>query len=166
MHKNQPLPEQNVIMNENRFKSKLIEKPCSDQCYSLNQVSTDSLNETINTKSKRNLEANEEDSAAKRTANSPTLSETRISTNNLFNENKNSGSNKNSLESSPVTPLKTNQLSDNSWNFSEETLYRALKKIYDYNSCALARFIRTKTCLQIREHIKKVNPIKLIIEQN
>ena len=156
MHKNQPLPDQNLITNENRFKSKLIEKPCSEQCYSLHRLSVDSLNETTNTRNKRILETNEEEYARKRTFNSPSISETRISMNNSLNDSKNSRSNKNSLESSPVTTLKSSQLLENSWNFSEETLYRALKKIYDYNSCALARFIRTKTCLQIREHIKKV----------
>ena len=42
MHKNQPLPDQNVVKNENKFKSKLIEKPCSEYCYSLQQQNNQS----------------------------------------------------------------------------------------------------------------------------
>lgn len=158
MHKNQPLPDQNVVTNENRFKSKLIEKPCSENCYTLvHRTPEDALNDSVNTRNKRVLDNNDEDPAAKRTVTSPTRSETRLSMNNSFTETKNtrSASKLNSQESSPATTSKTTHLEDG-WSFSEETLYRALKKIYEYNSCALARFIRTKTCAEIREHIKKV----------
>ena len=111
MHKNQPLPDQNVVKNENKFKSKLIEKPCSEYCYSLQQQnnSEDTLNETI-TKNKRNIESNEEDSPAKRTINSPSRTETRMSLNNSYTEKKNTRSNKNSVDSSPSTTSKASHI--------------------------------------------------------
>jgi hypothetical protein len=42
-----------------------------------------------------------------------------------------------------------------SWTSNEETLYKVYSKIYDYNSCALAKIIRTKSCSQIRDYMKK-----------
>ena len=74
----------------------------------------------------------------------------------------NNSSNNKTLDSSPsTTPKQPESTSDTVWKFSEETLYRALKSIYDYNSCVLAQFIRTKTCAQIRDHIVKVDKIFL-----
>lgn len=113
-------------------------------CYSWNTNLSESLemNSSSSSLNKRGLETNDEEINSKRIS-SPNKTETR-SMSRLNNE------------SSPATSSKLQVVPDDGWTFSEETLYRVLKKIYDYNSCALARFIRTKTCSQIREHIKKV----------
>lgn len=135
MHRNQPLVDQNV--NECKFTHKLIEKPCSETCYSFSNPNESPDTSLSETRSKRSIETNQD---APR------------SLNNSLNESKRSKN----IDSSPATTPKKTQL-DNGWSFSEETLYRVLKNIYDYNSCALAKFIRTKTCAQIRDHIKKVD---------
>ena len=110
MHRNQPLVDQNV--NECKFTHKLIEKPCSETCYSFSNPNESPDTSLSETRSKRSIETNQD---APR------------SLNNSLNESKRSKN----IDSSPATTPKKTQL-DNGWSFSEETLYRVLKNIYDY----------------------------------
>ena len=54
------------------------------------------------------------------------------------------------------TPSKTKKNKKNldKWNTNEEILYRVYSKIFEYSSCALAKVILSKTCLEIREYME------------
>jgi hypothetical protein len=54
-----------------------------------------------------------------------------------------------------ISPIRSEQ----NWSFIEESMFNSFAKIFEYNSCWLAKVIQTKTCAQIKDHIKKINLI-------
>ena len=48
------------------------------------------------------------------------------------------------------------------WSYSEISLYRAFSRAFSYDSCHLARVIRTKSCLEIYEHILSNEDLNVI----
>jgi hypothetical protein len=49
-------------------------------------------------------------------------------------------------------------LASDGWTSNEECLYKVFSKMFQFNSCALAKIIKTKSCLQVKEYIKKHDP--------
>eukprot|EP00057_Strongylocentrotus_purpuratus_P017282 XP_011671756.1 PREDICTED: histone-lysine N-methyltransferase EZH2 [Strongylocentrotus purpuratus] len=52
-------------------------------------------------------------------------------------------------------PAETNLVTSDEWNGRESSLFRVLRNVYYNNYCAMARLLRTKTCIQVAEFSAK-----------
>nr|XP_054753373.1 histone-lysine N-methyltransferase EZH2-like isoform X2 [Lytechinus pictus] len=52
-------------------------------------------------------------------------------------------------------PAETNLVTSEEWNGRESSLFRVLRTVYYNNYCAMARLLRTKTCVQVAEFSSK-----------
>ncbi|XP_041478203.1 histone-lysine N-methyltransferase EZH2-like isoform X2 [Lytechinus variegatus] len=52
-------------------------------------------------------------------------------------------------------PADTNLVTSEEWNGRESSLFRVLRTVYYNNYCAMARLLRTKTCVQVAEFSSK-----------
>lgn len=81
----------------------------------------------------------------------PQISKTSCSNNCFINSSEPTSPNTRSFHNKNTTTPSLSTL----WTPNEESLYKVFSKMFQYNSCSLAKLIKTKTCLQIREYMKK-----------
>uniref|UniRef100_A0A4Y6EQX1 [histone H3]-lysine(27) N-trimethyltransferase n=1 Tax=Brachionus koreanus TaxID=1199090 RepID=A0A4Y6EQX1_9BILA len=120
----QPLPT-NTDGSKNRDNIPIDNKPCSQDCYLKNQDLNDSLKSTRNKRKLNEYENNEK--SPKRLSGQKSEAGCEIK-----------------LEPKVKTEI---------WTYSETALYKVLSPTLRYNSCLLAKAIRTKTCQQIYDYM-------------
>jgi len=131
----QPMPQKQQTTHEYKPSS----KPCSDLCFM-----TDEKMELRTPSPKiKNERTNKSFSSERKYATSPN-----VRTSPRKDEN-------NSLiKQEPIN----NFANDLKWNANEQTLYKIFSPIFNYNSCALAKIIQSKSCQQIRQFVMKNEP--------
>jgi histone-lysine N-methyltransferase EZH2 len=139
LHKyKQPLPINNVNYNKAKKSEnlKFSDKPCSPDCYKSVQQSPTS------TKTSPKNNSNRRNSKPLSNANTPSSPENGMKTR--------------STSRSPLSLRPDSKLTAD-LNSAEESLYKVFANIFEKNSCALARIIRTKTCVQLRLFIDSID---------
>ena len=180
MHKyRQPLPDQHEE-NTEYSDMKSADKPCSASCYMLVKLSETSKTEIDTKPCIGNLEdkiinKNKQAHSSSQTnldCKTPDKSDQRTFRNKRAYDLNDSGdatsskrlctpgkpTNHSPEEKTPKSKpkyLKSSEEASHILTSNEETLYKVFNKIYEYNSCALAKIIRSKTCAKIRDYMWK-----------
>lgn len=191
----QPLPSHEVLRERNRGKLSAASDalPCSAQCYAANstQVSHSVKEESVEErggkrsfasefvsnvkrmcspiKASLNHSLNLDSLASQASSSSPTGQRVkrergRIDMNKSLDS---AASHKEHVNKAVSDRAAASIRGDQSalWNSTEISLYKVFAPIFQYNSCALAKVLSTKTCRQVRAYMQQNEPNFVTLQQ-
>lgn len=187
----QPLPSQQALRERNRGRSSVASDalPCSDQCYAANssEAGRPAKQESLERVGKRSFASEfvsnvkhmcspikaslnhslNLDSLASPSSSAPTSQRVKRERGGVdMNKSLDSAASHKEQVNKAVghkAAIRGGQVA--LWNSTEISLYKVFAPIFQYNSCALAKVLSTRTCRQVRDYMQQNEPNFVTLQQ-